>query len=307
MPIIVLPPGSGTTPAAGYSPLCGSVGVEALRLPAVLHSATTITPRAALAQADIVSGLLPGATLAFKGARITASNAVSSWSDLTTGFTIAWWMDPLAAGNSSVPIFTTWAGIHGINNSGIGERVLLKRQGTSTNFNFEYRSGGAFVAQARTDSAPWDNAAWNHYALTFSATRTLAFYKNGVAIQFDVTTDTGGSTPGNVTSHTYNTPIPVAPRNAGSFFGGSDVLGDDDFGGELFNMGYWNSGLTAPEIAVIAGDAKLDLAVNNGSYVSAADLKINPKFSVLDASGSYCVLPAYGQDSYSIPVGPTVP
>jgi hypothetical protein len=216
-------------------------------------------------------------------------------------------MDPLASGNADATFFTTWAGIHGINNSGLGERVLLKRQGTSANFNFEYRSGGSFVAQARTDSTPWDNGAWNHYAVTFSAARTLVFYKNGVAIQFDVTTDTGGSTPANVTTHTYNTPIPVAPRNAGYFFGGSDVLGNDDFGGELFNMGYWNSGLSAAEIAVIAATSKLDLAVNTGAYVSAANLKINPKFSVLDASGSYGVLPAYGQDSYSIPVGPTVP
>ena len=307
MPKIILPPGTGSAPPAGYSPLCGNVGVEALRLPATLHSATIITPRAALAQANIVSGLLPGGTLAFDNGRVTASNSVTSWSDLTTGFTMAWWMDPLASGNSNSTFFTTWAGIRGINNSGLGERVLLRRQGTANRLNFEYRSGGASVTEARTGVGYYDNTGWHHYALTFDASRTLSFYKDGIAASFDVLTDSGGSTPAGVTTHTFNTPIPVVPRNSGMFFGGSDVLGNDDFSGEIFNMGYWNSGLTGPEIAVIAGDSKLDLAVNTGAYVSAANLKINPKFSVLDASGSYGVLPAYGQDSYSIQVGPTVP
>ena len=306
MPKINLPPSSGTSDAA-YSPLCGTTGVEALRSPATLQSILPITPRVALAQADIVSCLLPGNIEQFSGGgRVVATNAITSWSDLTTGFTVAFWLKATAAGNSDAVLFSTWAGGAPPPGAPTDPVVWRKNAGTS-NFRFEYQSGGGNVVRATTDQNPWNAGTWHHFAVSYTSARTLTMYKDGVLLRFDVNIDTGGTTPSNVTTHTFNTPIPAAARHAGYLFGGGPTKAHDSLGGEVFNGGYWDKGLIGAEIAVLAGDSKLDLAVNSGAYVSSSNLKFNPKFSVLDASGSYGVAPPYGLDSYSNPVGPSVP
>ena len=214
-------------------------------------------------------------------------------------------MKPLATANNTATIFDCY--IQDPVAAGSQQLVRIKRNGTTNNIELNYQSGGSLVANGRTDSSPWQAGSWGHYAVTFSNANTLVFYKNGVAIQFDVISDAGGSTPTNVTSHTFNTPIPVAARNCAFLFGGSLTGANDDFGGEVFNLGYWNTSLSAAEVAVLAATSKLDLAVNSGAYVSSAALQFNPKFASRDASTSYAVLPTQGLDAYRVFIGSTVP
>jgi hypothetical protein len=69
----------------------------------------------------------------------------------------------------------------------------------------------------------------------FLHSKRLRIYRDGNAIQFDVNTDTGGSTQSNVTSHTFNTSIPSLRSNRREFrmFGGdlktdaNDGLGEN--------------------------------------------------------------------------------
>ena len=303
MPRVNLPAQGGSSTA--YSPMCGSVGVNALRGPAVLQSALAVTPRVALAQADIVSGSFIGSGAAFGGSRLAVANNVVSWSTFASGFTLGWWMKPLAAANNTATIFDCY--LHDPVAGTARQLVRIKRTGTTNNIEMMYQSGGAAAANGRTDSTPWVAGSWAHYAVTFSSSKTMVFYKNGVAIQFDVITDAGGSTPSNVTSHTFNTPIPAAARNCAFLFGGSLTAANDDFGGEAFNIGYWNTALGAAEIPVLAATSKLDLALNSGAYVSSGSLQFNPRFASRDASASYVVLPTVGLDAYRVELGATVP
>jgi hypothetical protein len=305
MPIIIQPPGTGSSSPAAYDPSAGASGVLALRLGAVLQSAQKVTPRAALGQASIVSGSFSGAGTASNGSRMVASNAIHDWSDFSAGFTLAWWMKPLASANTNATIFECY--IQDPVSAGSQQLVRIRREGTTANLSLTYQSGGSVVAKATTDSSPWDAGNWAHYAVTFSSSKALVFYKAGSAIQFDVSTDSGGSTPSNVTSHTFNTAIPNAARNSAFLFGGSITATSDDFGGEVLNLGYWNKALAANEIAVLAGTSKLDLASNSGNYTSSSNLQFNPKFASRDASASRVVLPTLGLDAYDIRIGSTVP
>ena len=306
MPIIIQPPGSGGSSSADFNPLAGVIGVEALRAPAVLYAAQTITPRVALAQANIVSGQFIGKTNPYEGTRVIIGNQKVSWTNFSqpSGFTFGWWMKPVNSANNNATFFQIGGGKQG--SPGVPS-VRFQRRQNSSNFQFTYQSGGSLVAQARTDSNPWTHSAWNHYALTFSASNELKLYKNGVLLQFDVNTDTGGSTPNNVTSHTFNTAIPSAARPSCNLFGGSSNAGEDEFNGEVYNLGYWNDVLSAAELGVIVGDKDINLAANSGAYVSSSNLQFNLKFASRDATASYVVEPTQGMDCYRVPIGPSVP
>ena len=305
MPHIIPPPGSGSS-STTYNPMSGVVGVEALRAPAVLHAIQAITPRVALAQGSIVSGSFIGALLPFAGTRVVVNNQIVDWSNFSqpSGFTFGWWMKPLNAANSAATLIMV-----GGNKLGTPDvdGMKLNRRTTSNNLQFSYTSGGSVVATLRTDQGPWEHSVWNHYAITFSASNEVKLYKNGVLLRFDVITDTGGSTPTNVTSHTFNTAIPSAARPACNLFGGSSTASEDELGGEVYNVGYWNDVLTAAELGVIHGDPDLNLASNSGAYVSSGNLKFNVKFAFRDATASYVVRPTQGIDCYRIPIGASVP
>ena len=293
-----LPTAAAEDPA--YSPLCGQVGLRRVLGPGHVLGAVSAPPRAALAQADIVSGSFRGAGTAFGGSRLAVTNGIEDWSNFA-GFTIAGWLKPIATANTNSTLFDCY--VHGANNN----LVRVKRYSTTNNLEFLVQVGSSSVSVARTDSNPWAHGVWAHYAITFSAGRALSFYKSGALLQFDVVTDSGGSTPNNVTTHTFNTAIPSAPRNCAYLFGGSATASNDDYGGEALNFGYWNTALSAAEIAVLAGTSKLDLAANSGAYVSSSNLRFNPKFATRSGGLSYVVLPTVGLDAYSVEIGPTVP
>jgi hypothetical protein len=162
--------------------------------------------------------------------------------------------------------------------------------------------------KATTDTAPWSNNQWKHYALTFSDNETLTIFTNGNPQQIDVNTDTGGSTPSNILSHSFNTGIPNASRLDFRMFGG-DLKTDSNDGltGEFFNIGFWEEALTPIEIETIYSSSHIDFSINAGSYTSAQSLVFSCSFSQTAADGTNIALTRRGLVNQDLVSGSSKP
>lgn len=273
----------------GYDETSGAKGAELLRnSTSSLLTGSLLPPSGAVNHSNIFSGKGTGGTTAALTTRIFATNQVTDLplDDFGTGFTWAGWIkaDGSATNNSSTIFFS-------------GEQdgkdaVIFRRNGTSDNVIFEYYDNTTVKGKATTDSTPWSDNVWVHYAITFSNSKELIFYKNGSAIQFDVNNDVGGTNSSNQTSHTFNTAIPTGDRREFTMFGGDlKTTANDGLTGEVFNIGFWNVALPPTAIAAIDADPDLDLSTQSGQYTQTSNLKFNLKFDQVTADGVYIALP----------------
>jgi len=289
----------------GFDAIAGAKGAELLRnSKSSVLTGSLLPPSGAVNQSNIFSGKGAGGTTAALTTRIFATNKVTDLplDDFGTGFTWAGWIkaDGSAANNSSTIFFS-------------GEQdgkdaVIFRRNGTSDNVVFEYYDNTTVKGKATTDSTPWSDNVWVHYAITFSNSKELIFYKNGSAIQFDVNNDVGGSNASNQTSHTFNTAIPTGDRREFAMFGGDlKVTANDGLTGEVFNIGFWNVALPPTAIAAIDADPDLDLSTQSGQYTQTSNLKFNLKFDQVTADGVYIALPGTSLVNIGFTSGSTKP
>ena len=277
--------------AAGesFSILRGSSGGEFLRKSASsILTGSLLPPSGAVSHSNIFSARWAGGDAAATSSRISANRQIASLDidDFSSGFTWAAWINTeVSATNSNSTMFFS-SDLDG------KDAVILRRSGTSDNIVFEYYTGNVIKGKATTDSTPWTDGAWVHYGLTFSDTEVLKIYKNGVEIQFDVNTDVGGSTPSNVTSHTFQTSIPNSNRVDFRMFGGDlKTAGNHGLTGEVFNIGFWNEAITTTEMNSLYNNPGHDLSTNiGGGYSSSANLLFNCKFDQTAADGTNIAL-----------------
>ena len=296
----------GTGDTAGYDEIAGSKGAELLRNSASsILTGSLLPPSGAVSQANIFSAKGFGGTTGTNATRIYATPLVSTnldLNDFSSGFTWAGWVkaDGSITNNSSTIFFSSQFDGK--------DAVIFRRNGTTNNVIFEYYDNTTLKGKVITDSTPWSDNNWVHYAVTFSSSKALAIYKNGSAIQFDVNTDAGGSTPGNQTGHTFNTSIPAAERKELRIFGG-DLKTDanDGLAGEVFNIGFWNTALPANAITDIDATPALDLSSNSGNYTQAQNLIFNCKFDQTAADGTNIALAQKGLGNLGFISGSTKP
>ena len=276
-----------------YDATAGATGSSFLRDSASsILTGSLLQPSGSVSQANIFSARGIGGTTGTVSSKIYATRRVGTALDIddfSAGFTFAAWIraDSNITNNNSTIFFSSQAGGT--------DAVIFRRNGTTDNVVFEYYVGTSVKAKVTTDSTPWADDTWVHYAVTFGSDKALIIYKNGAAIQFDVNNDVGGSTPANQVAHTFNTAIPNALRTNLSLFGGDlKTDGNDGLGGEVFNVGFWNEALTAAEIAVVDATPGIDLASNSGDYTSSANLVFNCKFDQTAADGTNIALTQLG-------------
>ena len=267
----------------------GAIGASVLRKStSSVLTGSLLAPSGAVEQSKIFSAKGPGGTTGTASSRINVNSRVSNsldLSDFSSGFTWVGWIksDGNATNNSSTIFFSS--------EQNGDDAVIFRRSGTTDNVIFEYYNNTSARGKATTDSTPWTDNVWVHYGITFSDTRMLRIYKNGQAIQFDVNTDTGGSTASNVTSHQFNTAISNASRREFRMFGG-DLKTDSNDGltGEVFNIGFFDEALDEPEIAAIYNLPDIDFSSDSGDFQSSANLVFSCKFDQVAADGSSIAL-----------------
>lgn len=296
----------GTDGAAVYDETAGAKGAELLRnSTSSILTGSLLPPSGAVSQANIFSGKGFGGTTGTDSTRIYATSLVSpnfDLNDFSSGFTWAGWIkaDSRVSNNSSTIFFSSE--IDG------KDSVIFRRNGLTDNLIFEYYDNTSLKGKVTTDSTPWNDNSWVHYAVTFSSSKALSIYKNGAAIQFDVNQDTGGSAPTNQTSHTFNTAIPAGDRIDFRMFGGDlKTDGNDGLAGEFFNIGFWNTALPANAITDIDATPGIDLSSNSGNYTQASNLIFNCKFNQTAADGTNIALAQKGLCSLGFISGSTKP
>jgi hypothetical protein len=263
----------------------GSTGTELLRnTTSSILTGSLLQPSGTVSHGRIFSARGVGGGTASDSSRISVNSRVSNnldLADFSSGFTWVGWIKP--DGN----ITNTNSTIFFSSEPDGDDSIIFRRNGTTNNLIFEYYVGTSLKAKATTDSTPWSDNAWRHYGLSFSSSKRLRIYRDGNAIQFDVNTDTGGSTQNNVTSHTFNTSIPSGDRREFRMFGG-DLKSDsnDGLGGEYFNIGFWNEELDEPELAAIYNSPGIDFTQSSGDYGSAANLVFSCSFDKVAADGT---------------------
>jgi hypothetical protein len=292
---------------SGFDPTAGATGGVVARISeSSVLTGSLLQPSGAVSQANIFSARGAGGTTGKTSSRISVNSRVSANLDLrdfSSGFTWAGWIKPdSGATNSSSTIFFC-------SDPDGSDAIIFRRNGTTSNLIFEYYNGTTLKAKATTDSTPWSNNVWRHYALSFSDTNRLRIYRDGNAIQFDVNTDTGGSTQSNVTAHTFNTSIPVeSNRREFRMFGGDlKTNGNDGLTGEYFNIGFWNEELEEPELAVLYSNSGIDFSQNLGDYGSAANLVFSCSFNQTAADGTNIAFQDRGITSRFLVSGSTKP
>ena len=307
---LVLKDGKWSLQAGGsvektYDVTAGAAGAEFFRNSVSSNlSGSLLQPSGSVAQANIFSARGIGGTTGTISSRISATRRMPDLdlNDFTAGFTWAGWIksDSSATNRDSTIFFSSTA-------TGT-DAIVFRRVGTTDNVVFEYYDGSTVKGKATTDSAPWDDDSWVHYAVTFSNSKALSIFKNGSAIQFDVNNDVGGSTPGNQTAHTFNTSIPSADRTELRMFGG-DLKTDDNDGltGAVFNIGFWDAALPPTAIAAIDSDPDLDLSTQSGQYTQTSNLVFNCKFDQTAADGTNIALTSVGLVNHDFVSGSTKP
>ena len=269
-----------------FSTLAGSQGGVFLRNTTPSNATgSMLAPSGAISHSKIFSARGVGGSTGTESSRISVNTkieAVIDLRDFSSGFTWAGWIKPdSGATNTSSTIFFSGQP------SG-DDALIFRRNGTTNNLIFEYYDGTTVKAKATTDSTPWSNDTWRHYAVTFSSSKLLRIYRDGSAIQFDVNTDSGGTTQSNVTSHTFNTSIPVeSNRREFRMFGGDlKTNSNDGLTGEFFNIGFWDEALDEPELASIYGNPGINFTQSTGDYNSAANLVFSCSFDQVAADGT---------------------
>lgn len=276
-----------------FTTLAGSTGGKFLRNSATSFiTGSLLLPSGAVSHSNIFSARGAGGLTADVSSRISANRKVSTDLDLddfSSGFTWAGWIKSFSsATNANATIFFSSL-VDG------GSALIFRRNSTTNNVIFEYYNGSNLRAKATTDSTPWSDGSWVHYGVTFSSSNRLRIYKNGSQIQFDVNTDTGGSTATNVTSHTFNTNIPNAARVDFRMFGGDlKTNANDGLTAEVFNIGFWNEELSQAEMSALYNNPGHDLSTTVGSYNSQSNLVFNCKFDQTAADGTNIALPDRG-------------
>ena len=290
-----------------FDPTAGATGGVVARISeSSVLTGSLLQPSGAVSQANIFSARGIGGTTGKVSSRISVNSRVSANLDLvdfSSGFTWAGWIKPdSGATNASSTIFFC-------SEPDGDDAIIFRRSGTSNNLIFEYYNGTALRAKATTDSTPWSNNVWRHYAVTFSNLNTLIIYRDGNAIQFDVNTDTGGSTPSNVTSHTFNTSIPNSnDRREFRMFGG-DLKTDanDGLTGEYFNIGFWNTALIPTALPVLYGNPDQDFKQSSGQYTAVNNLVFSCSFNQTAADGTNIAFEDRGITSRFLVSGSTKP
>jgi len=269
----------------GFDLTAGAIGAELFRnSTSSVLTGSLLPPSGAVAHSKIFSARGIGGLTGPDSSKITVTSRVSNLLDLndfSSGFTWAGWIksDAAASNNNSTIFFSS--------EPDGDDAVTFRRSGLSDNLIFEYFSGTSTKGKVTTDSTPWTDGAWVHYALTFSNLNQLAIYKNGAAIQFDVNTDTGGSTPTNQTSHTFNTPIPSGDRLTFRMFGGDlKTPNFDGLTGEVFNIGFWNVALPSTAISVLYNNPDQDFKQSSGQYTEVNNLVFSCSFDQVAADGT---------------------
>jgi hypothetical protein len=291
---------------AGFDPTAGAIGAELLRnTTSSVLTGSLLQPSASVNQLNIFSARGMGGITGTASSRISATRNLTSSLDLTNfsdGFTWAGWIKPdgSATNNTSTIFFSS--------EPDGNDAIIFRRNGTSSNLIFEYYQDATLKGKATTDTAPWSNNQWKHYALTFSDNETLTIFTNGNPQQIDVNTDTGGSTPSNILSHSFNTGIPNASRLDFRMFGG-DLKTDSNDGltGEFFNIGFWEEALTPIEIETIYSSSHIDFSINAGSYTSAQSLVFSCSFSQTAADGTNIALTRRGLVNQDLVSGSSKP
>lgn len=269
----------------GFDMTAGAAGASVLRRSkSSVLTGSLLAPSGAVSQANIFSAKGTGGITGADSSRITVNSKVSNnldLADFSSGFTWVGWVksDGNTTNNNSTIFFSS--------EPDGNDAVIFRRSGTTDNVIFEYYNNTSLRGKATTDSTPWTDNAWIHYGITFSNSKVLRIYKNGQAIQFDVNTDTGGSTTANVTSHTFNTSIPNASRREFRMFGGDlKTNSNDGLAGEFFNIGFFNEALDEPELAAIYNDPDISFSSDSGNFQSSANLVFSCSFDQVAADGS---------------------
>lgn len=268
-----------------FTALAGSAGGKFLRSSATSFlTGSLLLPSGAVSHSNIFSARGAGGLTGDISSRISANRKVSKDLDLddfSSGFTWAGWIKSFSsASNSNATIFFSSL-IDG------GSALIFRRNVITDNVVFEYYNDNSLRGKVTTNSTPWSDGSWVHYGVTFSSSNRLRIYKNGNQIQFDVNTDTGGSTPTNVTSHTFNTNIPNAARVDFRMFGGDlRTSTNDGLTAEVFNIGFWNEELSQSEISALYNNPGHNLSTTTGSYNSQNNLVFNCKFDQTAADGT---------------------
>ena len=292
---------------AGFDITAGSIGANFLRnTTSSILTGSLLPPSGAVTHSKIFSARGPGGETGKESSRISVSTKIQETIDLrdfSSGFTWAGWIKPdgnITNQNSTIFFCGQPDG---------NDAIIFRRSGTTNNLIFEYYDGSTLRGKVTTDSTPWSNNVWRHYALSFSDAKRLRIYRDGNAIQFDVNTDSGGTTQSNVTAHTFNTSIPVeSNRREFRMFGG-DLKTDanDGLGGEFFNIGFWDEELDEPELAVLYSNPGINFTQSLGDYGSAANLVFSCSFDQTAADGTNIAFQDRGITSRFLVSGSTKP